>query len=149
MTSSSDVLHFSATILATEELGARTEFEPYELPDPSLEGRVDLRDLTTFTIDPETAKDFDDALSIREENGGFRAASIRSRGRRPGLESEAVAQTGAAGRREARTRKPGLTGPSSGVLDFPRIGRCGIAGWPQGGWRSGLTLGSQTGNQRR
>ena len=53
--------------------GARTEFEPYQLADPSFEGRVDLRDLTTFTIDPETAKDFDDALSIREENGGFRA----------------------------------------------------------------------------
>jgi len=53
--------------------GARTEFEPYELPDPPLEGRVDLRDLTTFTIDPETAKDFDDALSIRAEGDGFRA----------------------------------------------------------------------------
>src|SRR5919198_3893434 len=53
--------------------GARTEFEPYRAPSPSLEGRVDLRDLTTFTIDPETAKDFDDALSIREESGGYRA----------------------------------------------------------------------------
>jgi ribonuclease R len=53
--------------------GARTEFEPYEPPDPALEGRVDLRDLTTFTIDPETAKDFDDALSVRQEGGGFRA----------------------------------------------------------------------------
>src|SRR5439155_9762616 len=53
--------------------GSRTEFEPYELPDPPLEGRVDLRDLTTFTIDPETAKDFDDALSIRAEGDGFRA----------------------------------------------------------------------------
>ena len=53
--------------------GARMEFEPYRPPTPSLEGRVDLRDLTTFTIDPETAKDFDDALSIREENGGYRA----------------------------------------------------------------------------
>ena len=53
--------------------GARTEFEPYEAPDPLVEGRVDLRDLTTFTIDPETAKDFDDALSIREEPDGLRA----------------------------------------------------------------------------
>jgi len=53
--------------------GARTDFEPYDLPDPTVEGRVDLRDLTTFTIDPDTAKDFDDALSIREEPGGFRA----------------------------------------------------------------------------
>ena len=54
-------------------VGARTEFEPYALPSPTLEGRVDLRGLTTFTIDPETAKDFDDALSIREENGDYRA----------------------------------------------------------------------------
>ena len=52
---------------------SRTEFEPYDLPDPPVEDRVDLRDLTTFTIDPETAKDFDDALSIREEPDGLRA----------------------------------------------------------------------------
>jgi ribonuclease R len=49
--------------------GARTEFEPFEPPEPSLEGRVDLRELTTFTIDPETAKDFDDAISVSEQNG--------------------------------------------------------------------------------
>jgi ribonuclease R len=52
---------------------ARTGFEPYDPPEPSLEGRVDLRALTTFTIDPETAKDFDDALSVEEEDGGLRA----------------------------------------------------------------------------
>jgi ribonuclease R len=55
------------------EHGARVEFEPYALPDPSLEGRVDLRELTTFTVDPETAKDFDDALSFRREGDGIRA----------------------------------------------------------------------------
>lgn len=48
-------------------------FEPHELPRPGLEGRVDLRDLPTFTIDPETAKDFDDALSLRREADGLRA----------------------------------------------------------------------------
>jgi ribonuclease R len=55
------------------EEGARTLFEPFEVREPSLDGRVDLRDLTTFTIDPETAKDFDDAISVRAEGGGLRA----------------------------------------------------------------------------
>jgi ribonuclease R len=53
--------------------GARTEFEPYSAPEQELSDRVDLRELLSFTIDPETAKDFDDALSVQEENGGFRA----------------------------------------------------------------------------
>jgi ribonuclease R len=55
------------------EHGARTGFEPHDLPEPSLDGRVDLRELTTFTIDPDTAKDFDDALSFRREPDGIRA----------------------------------------------------------------------------
>jgi ribonuclease R len=55
------------------EQGARVEFEPYDIPSPSLEGRVDLRDLRTLTIDPDTAKDFDDALSFRREGDGIRA----------------------------------------------------------------------------
>jgi ribonuclease R len=52
--------------------GERAGFEPHELPEASLEGRVDLRDLLTFTIDPETAKDFDDAISARRDGDGVR-----------------------------------------------------------------------------
>jgi ribonuclease R len=53
--------------------GARTErFEPFSEPKDT-SARVDVRDLVTFTIDPETAKDFDDAISVREEDGGIRA----------------------------------------------------------------------------
>jgi ribonuclease R len=55
------------------ETGARQDFEPVPAVEPSLEGRVDLRELLTFTIDPETAKDFDDALSFRQEPDGVRA----------------------------------------------------------------------------
>ncbi len=55
-----------------EQEGLRRPFEPYEPPAPSLEGRTDLRELVTFTIDPDTAKDFDDAISAREEDGGIR-----------------------------------------------------------------------------
>jgi ribonuclease R len=36
-------------------------------------GRADLRQLLTFTIDPDEAKDFDDAISVRREGDGLRA----------------------------------------------------------------------------
>ena len=52
--------------------GVRTEFEPYEAPEPDLSDRVDLREQLCFTIDPDTAKDFDDAISVQKEGDGFR-----------------------------------------------------------------------------
>ena len=55
------------------EEGMRDAFEPYAAPEPELDGRADLRELLTFTIDPETAKDFDDAISVRREGDGLRA----------------------------------------------------------------------------
>jgi ribonuclease R len=55
------------------EKGARTGFEPYDPPAKTTEGRTDLRDLPTFTIDPDTAKDFDDAISVVREGGATRA----------------------------------------------------------------------------
>jgi ribonuclease R len=54
------------------EEGLREGFEPHDLPEPSLEGRTDLRDLVSFTVDPDAAKDFDDAVSVREEGDGVR-----------------------------------------------------------------------------
>lgn len=64
------------------EFGLPEAFEPFvqEASDnisehinaKDLEGREDFRKVTTFTIDPETAKDFDDAISYRKlENGNF------------------------------------------------------------------------------
>ena len=55
------------------EKGARVAYESHDAPALIAGDRVDLRDLLTFTIDPETAKDFDDALSFRREGDGIRA----------------------------------------------------------------------------
>jgi ribonuclease R len=54
------------------EEGLREGFKPHDVPEPSFEGRIDLRELTTFTVDPDTAKDFDDAISVRAEGDGVR-----------------------------------------------------------------------------
>ena len=43
---------------------------PGKVTEEDLKGRVDLRDVTTVTIDGETARDFDDAVSVRREEGG-------------------------------------------------------------------------------
>lgn len=43
------------------------------IPKEEIENRTDLRHLTTFTIDPADAKDFDDALSVEKlENGNYK-----------------------------------------------------------------------------
>ena len=48
-----------------EEVMAESEALATEIPEEEVAKRRDMRDITTFTIDPDTAKDFDDALSIR------------------------------------------------------------------------------------
>jgi ribonuclease R len=93
-----------------EERGARTEFEPYESPsDPVGEGRIDLRDLTTFTIDPDTAKDFDDAISVEPDGRGVRTwvhiADVSAY-----VEAGSPLDRGAA-RRALSTYVPGLVAP--------------------------------------
>jgi ribonuclease R len=48
---------------------------PTQIPEEWTKGREDLRDLTTVTVDPPTAKDYDDAISLEclpaEEGGGW------------------------------------------------------------------------------
>lgn len=45
---------------------------PFEIPAEEIAKREDFRQITTFTIDPKDAKDFDDALSIRKlPNGNY------------------------------------------------------------------------------
>lgn len=48
------------------------EYIKLELDQKEIENRRDFRDVTTFTIDPADAKDFDDALSFKRlENGNI------------------------------------------------------------------------------
>lgn len=49
---------------------------PAEVQKKQLEGREDLRDVFTFTIDPDDAKDFDDALSMERLKGGLTRIGI-------------------------------------------------------------------------
>ncbi len=57
-------LHFPPEVLAESESFAA------HIPLPEIHRRLDLRQVTTFTIDPVDAKDFDDALSIRKLPNG-------------------------------------------------------------------------------
>ncbi|AHF90167.1 3'-5' exoribonuclease [Opitutaceae bacterium TAV5] len=43
---------------------------PDKVRSADITGRLDYRDIPTFTIDPDDAKDFDDALSIEHLDGG-------------------------------------------------------------------------------
>ena len=54
-----------------ENVEQAAEDIPSEITDAALAGREDFRNVTTFTIDPHDAKDFDDALSIRPIKKGL------------------------------------------------------------------------------
>ena len=43
---------------------------PLEIPEEEIKNRRDVRNITTFTIDPVDAKDFDDALSLQKLKNG-------------------------------------------------------------------------------
>ncbi|TXB61431.1 ribonuclease R [Phaeodactylibacter luteus] len=53
-----------------EDVMREAEYLPARISQEEISRRLDIRGVTTFTVDPEDAKDFDDALSIRDlENG--------------------------------------------------------------------------------
>lgn len=54
----------------TEEAQAEAERIPDTISPQEIARRRDFREILTFTIDPEDAKDFDDALSFRELEDG-------------------------------------------------------------------------------
>ncbi len=56
----------------SKEVEAELEEISEIITESEIKNRVDFRDEIVFTIDPEDAKDFDDALSIKQlENGNF------------------------------------------------------------------------------
>ena len=55
-----------------EHINEEAEKIPVEITADEVKKRRDFREITTFTIDPHDAKDFDDALSIRKlDNGNY------------------------------------------------------------------------------
>ncbi|MFN8304861.1 MAG: ribonuclease R [Saprospiraceae bacterium] len=54
----------------SEEALAEAARIPDQIPETEIAMRRDFREVLTFTIDPEDAKDFDDALSIRQLDNG-------------------------------------------------------------------------------
>ncbi len=54
-----------------QEVINETEAIPNEISNAELKNRRDFRNITTFTIDPVDAKDFDDAISINLSNENF------------------------------------------------------------------------------
>lgn len=53
-----------------DEVEAEASKIPDEIPERVISERLDLRDKFVFTIDPEDAKDFDDALHFEEKDNG-------------------------------------------------------------------------------
>ncbi len=49
---------------------------PHEIPMGDISRRLDFRNILTFTIDPEDARDFDDAISIRKLDNGHTEVGV-------------------------------------------------------------------------
>ena len=53
------------------EIEAAAAAIPVAIPESEVKKRRNMRDVTTFTIDPEDAKDFDDAISVKSRSEGL------------------------------------------------------------------------------
>jgi ribonuclease R len=65
------LVEFSFPLSFSEQAEKEAAEIPDVIPTEEIARRKDFRDVFTITIDPPDAKDFDDALSIRELNGGW------------------------------------------------------------------------------
>lgn len=61
---------FDLPLRFPEKVLKSAEKIPVEIPEDEVQRRRDMRDVVTFTIDPEDAKDFDDALSLEKLDDG-------------------------------------------------------------------------------
>lgn len=67
------IIKHNISAIFPEDVLAEAGSVPDSVSDSDMGGRVDLRDMMTVTIDGETARDFDDAVSVRREpNGNIR-----------------------------------------------------------------------------
>lgn len=64
------IAEFGLPLEFPEEVEKDAETIPAEISASEIKKRKDFRDITTFTIDPFDAKDFDDALSLRTLSNG-------------------------------------------------------------------------------
>ena len=53
----------------SKEVMEQAERMPESVSEKEIQGRVDIRGELTVTIDGEDAKDLDDAITIKKENG--------------------------------------------------------------------------------
>ncbi len=64
---------YNLPVKFTDELEKEAKKASGKIQKKDLEGRLDLRDMVCFTIDPVDAKDFDDAVSLEKlENGNWK-----------------------------------------------------------------------------
>jgi ribonuclease R len=67
---------FDLPLRFPEKVLKAAEKIPVDIPTEEIERRRDMRDVITFTIDPEDAKDFDDALSLKKLDDGLWEAGV-------------------------------------------------------------------------
>ncbi|MDO5717858.1 MAG: ribonuclease R [Tissierellia bacterium] len=63
---------FGLPYIFPKKVIAEAKSLPDEVSELDLNGRTDMTDLFTVTIDGASAKDFDDAISIKKENGNYK-----------------------------------------------------------------------------
>jgi len=65
------LIEYGFPIRFPEAVEDEAENIPYDIPAGEIKKRRDMREVTTFTIDPVDAKDFDDALSVQQLEVGM------------------------------------------------------------------------------